>query len=279
MARWQSFPKNGSALTSQPNPNFAAKGQNFFRLRVVCVWATLLIFFILFFMTFNLKFSFILEKFPSLIGLQLSQTGFLQGAMLTLFVCMISIFASILLGMVAALGRLSNSAVFYGLSTFYTSFFRGTPLLVQIFLIYVGIPQLGPVPQAIPAGIIALSLNYGAYLSEIFRSGIVAVSKGQREAACALGLPNWLVFWKIILPQAMRIVIPPTGTQFIAMLKDSSLISVMGVWEIMFLAQSYGRASYRYLEMLTAAAIVYWIMSLTFEILQARLEAYYGKGF
>ena len=198
---------------------------------------------------------------------------------LTLFVCFFSIIASSMLGLISALGRLSSSALCYGVSTFYTSFFRGTPLLVQIFLIYLGLPQLGPVPDAIPAGIIALSLNYGAYLSEIFRSGIMSVPVGQREAGMSLGLPKWVVFWTITLPQATRIVIPPTGSQFIAMLKDSSLISVMGVWEIMFLAQSFGRSSYRYIEMLTTAATIYWILSICFEIVQSRLELKFGKGY
>ncbi len=250
-----------------------------FRLRVAFVWATLLALFVLFFLNFDLKFSVMIEKFPALAGFGLSNDNFLQGAVLTLFVCAVSILFSIFLGGLAALGRLSRSAIGYGMATFYTSFFRGTPLLVQIFLIYVGIPQLGPVPHAVPAGIIALSLNYGAYLSEIFRAGILSVARPQREAASALGLPNWLVMWKIVLPQALRVVIPPTGTQFIAMLKDSSLISVMGVWEIMFLAQSYGRASYRYLEMLVTAALIYWAMSIIFELVQARLEVYYGRGF
>ncbi|MRF68996.1 ABC transporter permease subunit, partial [Escherichia coli] len=90
-------------------------------------------------------------------------------------------------------------------------------------------------------GIIALSLNYGAYLSEIFRAGILGVARGQREAALALGMRTPQIFWHIVLPQAMRVIIPPTANQFISMLKDSSLISVMGVWEVMFLAQSYGR--------------------------------------
>jgi polar amino acid transport system permease protein len=248
-------------------------------LRVVAVWVTLFVLFVLFFMSFGLKFSFIAERFPALAGLRLTKDGFIQGAALTLFVCFFSIIASSVLGLISALGRLSSSAVCYGVSTFYTSFFRGTPLLVQIFLIYLGLPQLGPVPDAIPAGIIALSLNYGAYLSEIFRSGIMSVPVGQREAGMSLGLPKWVVFWTITLPQATRIVIPPTGSQFIAMLKDSSLISVMGVWEIMFLAQSFGRSSYRYIEMLTTAATIYWILSICFEIIQSRLELKFGKGY
>ena len=146
-------------------------------------------------------------------------------------------------------------------------------------LIYLGLPQLGLVPGAISAGIIALSLNYGAYLSEIFRAGILGVARGQREAALALGMRTPQIFWHITLPQAMRVIIPPTANQFISMLKDSSLISVMGVWEVMFLAQSYGRSSYRYLEMLTTAAVIYWVLSILLELVQARLERHFGKAY
>jgi polar amino acid transport system permease protein len=264
--------------TSVP-PVFPRGATRGFEFRVVAVWATLLVLFIAFFMSFGLKYEIIFQRFPMMAGLTLSKNGFIQGAALTLFVCFFSIIASSILGLLSALGRLSQNAVLYGISTFYTSFFRGTPLLVQIFLIYLGLPQLGPVPDAIPAGIIALSLNYGAYLSEIFRSGILSVPQGQREAGASLGLPSWVIMWTIVLPQATRIVIPPTGSQFIAMLKDSSLISVMGVWEIMFLAQSFGRSSYRYIEMLTTAAAIYWLLSICLEIVQARLEVKFGKGY
>jgi polar amino acid transport system permease protein len=267
--------KGGDGLSSLP----ALGSDRAFRLRVLGTWATLLALFVTFFLSFGLDFPFIVQKFPMIAGLTLTRDGFIQGAALTLFVCFFAIVASIALGLASALSRLSKSAVLYGISTFYTSFFRGTPLLVQIFLIYLGLPQIGPVPRAVPSGIIALSLNYGAYLSEIFRSGILSVPNGQREAGASLGLHRGQIMWTIVLPQAMRIVIPPTGSQFIAMLKDSSLISVMGVWEIMFLAQSFGRASYRYIEMLTTAAAVYWFLSFLFELVQARLEAHYGKGY
>ncbi|MQY50204.1 amino acid ABC transporter permease [Rhodocyclus tenuis] len=196
----------------------------------------------------------------------------LQGVPLTLLVCVGAMLISVVLGLAAALGRLSHSALAYGIATFYTSFFRGTPLLVQILLIYLGIPQLGPVPPAIPSGIIALSLCYGAYLSEIFRSAITAIARGQWEAGRALGLTDRQILGEIILPQALKIAIPPSGAMFISMLKDSSLVSVMGLWEIMFLAQSYGRSSYRYMEMLLTAAIIYWALSLLLEMLQAHLE-------
>lgn len=249
-----------------------------FRARLYLTWAALLLLFIGFFLSFDLKFAIILDKFPNLAGFRLGPNGFLQGAALTLFLCLCSMLASVLLGFAAALARLSSSAVLFGVASFYTSFFRGTPLLIQIMLIYLGLPQLGVVPGAIAAGIIALSLNYGAYLSEIFRAGIIGVAPGQRQAALALGMRPATIFWNVTLPQAMRTIIPPSANQFISMLKDSSLISVMGVWEVMFLAQSYGRSSYRYLEMLTTAAVIYWLLSFGLELVQARLERYYGKG-
>ncbi|MFJ2486183.1 amino acid ABC transporter permease [Pseudomonas sp. NPDC087639] len=250
-----------------------------FRTRLYLTWAVMLCLFAGFFLSFDLKFSIILDKLPNLVGLKLAPNGFLQGAALTLFLCVCSIVASSLLGFVTALARLSKSAVAFGIASFYASFFRGTPLLIQILLIYLGLPQLGIVPGAIAAGIIALSLNYGAYLSEIFRAGILGVPYGQREASLALGMRESVIFWRITLPQAMRTIIPPTTNQFISMLKDSSLISVMGVWEVMFLAQSYGRSSYRYIEMLTTAAIIYWVMSIGLELIQARMERHYGKAY
>ncbi|MBP5943877.1 MULTISPECIES: amino acid ABC transporter permease [unclassified Pseudomonas] len=250
-----------------------------FRTRLYLTWAVMFCLFAGFFLSFDLKFSIILDKLPNLVGLKLAPNGFLQGAALTLFLCLCSIVASVLLGFVTALARLSKSAVAFGIASFYASFFRGTPLLIQILLIYLGLPQLGIVPGAIVAGIIALSLNYGAYLSEIFRAGILGVPYGQREASLALGMRDSVILWRITLPQAMRTIIAPTTNQFISMLKDSSLISVMGVWEVMFLAQSYGRSSYRYIEMLTTAAIIYWLMSIGLELIQARMERHYGRAY
>ena len=201
------LPKIEAAPTEQSAPPAPPGGRVSFALRLGLVWAALLALFVAFFLTFDLKFSFILEKLPALAGFRLTRDGFFQGAALTLFVCLVAIACSIVLGFLSALGRLSGSAVLFGISTFYTSFFRGTPLLVQMFLIYLGLPQLGPVPAAIPSGIIALSLNYGAYLGEIFRAGIGSIPHGQREAARALGLHRGIVMCKIVLPQAMRVII------------------------------------------------------------------------
>lgn len=106
----------------------------------------------------------------------------------------------------------------------------------------------------------------------------MAIPKGQWEAAMALGLKKHQIFLKVILPQSMKVAIPPSMAMFIAMLKDSSLVSVMGLWEIMFLAQSYGRSAYRYMEMLITAAIIYWLLSFLLELVQARLEKVFHGG-
>jgi polar amino acid transport system permease protein len=180
--------------------------------------------------------------------------------------------------LVTAVGRLSRNPVAFALATFYASLFRGTPLLVQVLIIYLALPQVGIVLGGLTSGLIALSLNYGAYLAETIRSGMMAVPAGQREAALALGLPRRVITWKVVAPQAARLIIPPAGALFVSMLKDSSLVSVMGLWELNFLAQSYARASYHYMEMLIAAALIYWALSIGFEVVQFRLERRFGKG-
>ena len=200
------------------------------------------------------------------------------GAFTTIYVSLIAIVIACVLALLGALGKLSSNGAAYALATFYISFFRGTPLLLQVVLIYTGFAQLGFVLEAVPAGITALALCYGAYMAEIFRAGIEGVPGGQREAAAAMGLKPALIFRKIVFPQAMRLIVPPTGNQFIAMLKDSSLVSVVGVWELTKTAQVLGKRDFQVFEFLIAAAVIYWIMSVVFEVLQSRLEAYYGKG-
>jgi polar amino acid transport system permease protein len=240
-----------------------------FRWQVILMWAELLFLFLAFFASFDLSYPFIWSRLIFLI----------QAAGVTVYVSMISIFCACVLALFGALARLSRSGPAFGIATFYISFFRGTPLLVQVYLIYLGLPQIGLVLPAVPSGVIALSLCYGAYMAELFRAGIEGVPHGQREAARALGLKERVILRKIVLPQAMRLIVPPVANQFIQMLKDSSLVSVMGVWELTFIARTAGRAEFRHLEMLITAAIIYWLMSIVFEIIQSRLEAYYGKGY
>ncbi len=248
-----------------------------FQLQVLIAWLELLALFLVFFWSFDLSYEYIWSRLRFLLGLGL-QNGFLMGAALTLFICIVAILASTFIALIAALGRLSDNGVAFGVSTFYTSFFRGTPLLLQIMLIYLGLPQLGIVITPIPSAIIALALCYGAYSAEIFRAGILGVPVGQTEAARAIGLRDAKIMRLVVLPQAMKLIVPPLGNQFIAMLKDSSLVSILGAWELMYMARTHGRAEFKYIEMLIAAALIYWIMSMVFETAQARVENYYRKG-
>ncbi len=202
-----------------------------------------------------------------------------QGIWQTILISLLSIFFATLLALLAALGRLSRFPPIYALSTFYISLIRGTPLFLQILFFFLALPQLGINLSGLSAGVFALSLNYGAYMSEIFRAGILSVGKGQRESAVALGMNYSQMMRRIILPQALRFAIPPTGNEFIAMLKDSALVSATGfVHEILWRAQKAGQPNFRNLEALIVAAVFYWALTLIFSALQSRLETYMARG-
>jgi polar amino acid transport system permease protein len=250
-----------------------------FRAQVWLTWALLAIGLLAVLGHLGLDFGLIREKLPFLLGLRLSPSGFVQGVVLTLLVTAVSMTAALAAAVLTALGRLSRNPVAFALATFYASFFRGTPLLVQVLLIYLALPQYGVILSALTSGVLALSLNYGAYLAETIRAGILSVPRGQREAAQALGLSKLTIGCFIVAPQAMRVIIPPAGAQFVSMLKDSSLVSLMGLWELNFLAQSYGRSTYHYMEMLLTAAFLYWALSIVFELVQHRLEIRFGGGY
>ncbi|WP_230531489.1 amino acid ABC transporter permease [Microvirga roseola] len=237
--------------------------------QVYVVWAELALLVLVFFYSFDLSFEFIGRKIGFLIT---------QGLTTTLYVSAVSIFIASVLAMVGAVAKLSSNGIALGIANFYTSLFRGLPLLMQIYLIYLGLPQLGYVIDAVPAGIMALSLCYGAYMTEIFRAGIESIPKGQWEASRALGLKPKDTMTRIILPQAMRIIIPPTGNQFIAMLKDSSLVSVVGVWELMYLARTQGQTEFRHIEMMITASLIYWVMSIVLELIQTRIERRFNRA-
>ncbi len=237
-----------------------------FSIQVIIVWIQLLFLFLLFFYSFDLNFAFIRSKIWFMIS---------QGVFTTLYVSAISITLASVLAIFGAVAKLSSNGFAYAIASFYTSFFRGLPLLMQVYLIYLGLPQLGYVVDAVPAGIMALTLCYGAYMTEIFRAGIQSIPKGQWEASRALGFKFGLTMRRIILPQSMPLIIPPTGNQFIAMLKDSSLVSVIGVWELMFLARTLGTKDFRHMEMLITAALIYWVLTICLETIQSRIERHY----
>lgn len=219
--------------------------------------------------TIQLDFDFIRENMFFIAG----------GLYETLLVSFLSIALATILALLAALGRLSTIPPVYALSTFYVSLIRGTPLYLQIFFFFLALPQLGIILPGLWAGVLALGLNYGAYMSEIFRAGLESVGKGQREAAIAIGMNPGQTMRRVILPQALRFAIPPMGNDFIAMTKDSALVAATGfVHEIMWRATKVGRAKFNNLEALIMAAIFYWVMTLILTAIQSRIEARLAKG-
>ena len=203
-----------------------------------------------------------------------------NGVWLTILLSVLSIILATAMSLLGALGRLSKFAPTYALATFYISLIRGTPLLLQVVFFFLALPQLGIRLSGLAAGVLALGLNYGAYMTEIMRAGIQSVDAGQREAAQAMGMTHFQIMRFVILPQALRLVIPPIGNQFIAMLKDTSLISVTGfVWELLWRAQKQGRANFRSLEALLIAAVFYWIITIVFSAFQAQIEMRLARGY
>ena len=202
--------------------------------------------------------------------------GYILGGIgLTVQISVASIVFATVLAVIGALGRLSTNSVIYAASSFYVSLVRGTPLIVQILFVYAALPQIWDGFAEIPLpilGILALSFNYGAYMTEIFRAGIQAIPRGQIEAAAAIGMTGRLTMRRVVLPQAVRIVTPAIGNEFIAMIKDSALVSIIGVQELLWRAQTVGSQKFRSLETLVLAALVYWILSMVLSIFQDRLE-------
>jgi polar amino acid transport system permease protein len=243
--------------------------ERLFRINVGISWLVLVIIIVLIFSGIDIDTQFIADNFMFIA----------KGLGETIRISLLSIALAVILALLAALGRLSTFPPIYALSTFYVSLIRGTPLYLQIFFFYLALPQLGIVLPGLVAGVLALGLNYGAYMSEIFRAGLSSVGKGQREAAIALGMMPTQTMQRVVLPQALRFAIPPVGNEFIAMTKDSALVSALGtVHELMWLATKVGRASFHSFEGLIMAAFFYWIMTLFLTYLQSLLETRLARG-
>lgn len=197
----------------------------------------------------------------------------LAGAGITLEITALSVAFGMLIGIVVSLIRLSPLKVLRWLGNVYVDFIRGTPLLVQIFLVYFALPGLiGHRVDAFFAAIAACSINSGAYVAEIFRGGIQSIDVGQMEAGRSLGMSWWQTMRYIILPQAFKRIIPPLGNEFIAMLKDSSLVSVIGFEELTRRGQLIIARTYASFEIWMAVAIIYLILTFTVARLTGLLE-------
>jgi len=184
--------------------------------------------------------------------------------------------ASFAIGLVIALGmallRLSRNAVLRGIARFYISVIRGTPLLVQLFVIFYGLPAVGVVIDPFPAAVIAFSLNVGGYAAEVIRAAILSVPRGQWEAAHVVGLSSGKTLTRIILPQAARVSVPPLSNTFISLVKDSSLASLILVTELFRQAQNIAAFSYEFMAVYLEAALIYWLFCLVLSAGQGVLE-------
>lgn len=231
---------------------------------------------------------------------------FMNGALMTIKITVICVTLGILLGMLLGMGRLAssrnpglNTVLHYGVRwpiAVWVSFFRGTPLFVQIFLMHFAVMPLfihpadgliisGDLAREIRsqhgvllAGIASITLNAGAYMSEVFRAGLQSLDKGQMESARSLGMSYWQAMRHILLPQAFRRMLPALGNNAIAILKDSSLVSAIGLAELAYAARTVAGASARYWEPYLTISLMYWVMTLGLAYGIRRLEQYLGKG-
>lgn len=203
----------------------------------------------------------------------------LKGAWYTLLITVISMAFGLVIGLIVAIARLKGNRLLRALARGYVSVIRGTPLLVQIFIIYYGLVDFGIRLEPLPAAIIALSINIGAYLSETFRGAILSVPKGQTEAALSLGMTPWQTMRRIVLPQAARVAIPPMGNTFIGMLKETSLVSVIAVTELLRQAQLLIAQYYVIMPFYLAIALMYWLMSTLFSAILGYLEKRLSRAY
>lgn len=196
----------------------------------------------------------------------------IKGAYYTVFLSLGGMFFGLLLGFGLALMRLSPLMLLRGIARVYVSFFRGTPLLVQLFMIYYGLPELGIELDPLTAALIGFSLNMGAYACEILRAAIASVDRGQWEAGASIGMTRAQIMRRAILPQAARTALPPLGNSFISLVKDTALAATIQVPELFRQAQLITARTFEIFTMYLAAALIYWILATALSYLQNRLE-------
>lgn len=200
-----------------------------------------------------------------------------DGLLVTFKITLMSIVFTIPIGLITGLGRLSQNRIINMLASTYVEVVRGIPLLMQLFYIYYGLGSLLKVPPTV-AAVTALSLCYGAYMGEVFRAGILSIPKGQTEAARSLGFNRTQTMFLVILPQAMKTIIPPVGNECIALLKDTSLVSVIAVADLLRRGREYASQTFEYFETYTMIALVYLVITLVLSkgmsLIEGRISRY-----
>lgn len=221
----------------------------------------------------NIKWEYIFN-----VGLAIDSFGYiLSGIGYTLLISGLGFLFGMILGFFLALMRLSPFSILRGFSRLYVSFIRGTPTLVLLFILYFGFPFIGIYFDAVPAAILGFSLSSSAYIAEIIRSALTAIDQGQWEAGLSLGLGRKMVLWKIIVPQAMRIAVPPLSNVILDLVKGSSLAAMITVPDIFQNAKIVGGRENDYMTMYILVALIYWGICSMYSLLQQRLEKRFGS--
>lgn len=202
----------------------------------------------------------------------------LTGAGYTLLFALASMVGGLAIGFPVAVMRMSTWKLVRWPAALYVSVMRGTPLLVQIFVIYYGLPTIGIEFTPVTAGVLALSLNSGAYLSESLRGAIQSIGQGQWRASFSLGLGYWQTLHHIVMPQALRVAVPSMSNTLISLIKDTSLVSVITMTELMLATKEVIATTFQPLPLYMAAAAIYWCLSLGFEALQRRAERHLNRA-
>ncbi len=200
-----------------------------------------------------------------------------DGILVTFEVTVLSIILALVIGLFTGLGRIAKNPLINGIASLYVEVIRGIPLLVQLFYIYFALGRLIQMPP-LPSAVLAMGICYGAYMGEIFRAGIQSIPKGQTEAARSLGLTQSQSMYHVILPQAFKTILPPVGNEFVALLKDSSLVSILAVADLLRRGREFAAESFNYFETYTVVALVYLIITLFLSKLISIMEEKISAG-
>ena len=198
-----------------------------------------------------------------------------DGILVTFEVTVLSIILALVIGLFTGLGRIAKNPLINGIASLYVEVIRGIPLLVQLFYIYFALGRLIQMPP-LPSAVLAMGICYGAYMGEIFRAGIQSIPKGQTEAARSLGMTQSQSMYHVILPQAFKTILPPVGNEFVALLKDSSLVSILAVADLLRRGREFAAESFNYFETYTVVALVYLIITLFLSKLISIMEERIG---
>ncbi|MFL2131123.1 MAG: amino acid ABC transporter permease [Ruoffia tabacinasalis] len=203
---------------------------------------------------------------------------FLNGAWYTIQLAFVTVVLSLPFGAALALIRISSNKILSTIARVYVEIIRGTPLLVQVYLVYYGLPMFNIYLDDFVSAVLAVTINSTAYMGEIMRSGIQSIDTGQTEAARALGLPKWVAFRKVLLPQAIKNILPAIGNEFAVLIKETSIVSVLGIKDLMFASDTVRGATYTTFVPLLFAALLYFILTFTISQLMNLLENRFAKA-